>query len=365
MLPQTVDLEVRDPRLTEIIALEAVLEPLATGFQFLEGPVWLPDARALVFSDIPGDTMYLWANEASPIRNRGFSRSSDQRDKLSRSQIQAQRGSVTPDRRSQTGLEHHNCDLLKLAEASILVTGAGIVGATVFRQPSHKANGNTLDRQGRLLTCEHVTSRVVRQEADGRLTVLASHYAGQELNSPNDIVVKRDGPLYFTDPNFGRRPTRFGVPRAQQQPCQGVYRLNPETGALIRLVDDFDQPNGLCFSLDERHLFVNDSPRGHIRVFKVKEDGALTGGEVWAELRGVGPGVPDGMKLDAAGNLYCAGPGGIHIFAPDAACLGVIRLPEQAANFCWGGDDLRDLFICASTTLWRVRTQVAGLPATR
>ena len=124
-------------------------------------------------------------------------------------------------------------------------------GATVYRQPSHKANGNTLDGQGRLLTCEHATSRVVRQEPDGRLTVLASHYAGVELNSPNDIVVKRDGAIYFTDPNFGRRPTRHGVPRAQTTEFPGVFRLDPETGTLAAVADDFEQPNGLCFSLDE------------------------------------------------------------------------------------------------------------------
>jgi gluconolactonase len=297
MPAQTVDLDVRDARLTGIVAPDALLEPLATGFDFLEGPVWLPDERALIFSDIPGDTMHRW-------------------------------------------------------------DAAG--GAVIFRQPSRKANGNTLDGQGRILTCEHATSRVVRQEPDGRLAVLASHYAGVELNSPNDIVVKSDGALYFTDPNFGRRPTRHGVPRVQEQPCQGVYRLEPETGMLDRLADDFDQPNGLCFSLDEKRLFINDSPRGHIRVFEITEDGGLRGGEVWAELWGTGQGVADGMKLDAAGNLYCAGPGGIHIFDAGAVCLGVIRMPEQAANFCWGGDDLRDLFIGASTTLWRVRLQAPG-----
>jgi gluconolactonase len=292
-----VNLDVRAARLAEIVAPHALLEPLAGGFQFLEGLVWLAGERALIFSDIPGDTIYRW---------------------------------------DTTG------------------------GVAVYRQPSRKANGNTLDQQGRLLTCEHATSRVVRQDSNDTLTALASHYAGLELNSPNDIVVKGDGAIYFTDPNFGRRPTRHGVPRAQEQPCQGVFRLDPRAGVLARLVDDFDQPNGLCFSLDERRLFVNDSPRGHIRAFAVREDGTLAGGEIWAELRGEGPGVPDGMKLDAAGNLYCAGPGGIHVFDARAACLGVIRLPEQAANFCWGGDDLRDLLIGASTTLYRVRVQVAG-----
>lgn len=332
MPPQTVNLEVRDPRLTEIIAPDAQMEPLATGFQFLEGPVWLPEQGALVFSDIPGDTMYLWSSEASSIRNRGFSRSSDQRERP-----------ADPKGGWRTAL--------------IPETGAGIVGAAVFRHPSHKANGNTLDRQGRLLTCEHATSRVVRQEPDSSLTVLASHYRGLELNSPNDIVVKSDGAIYFTDPNFGRRPTRYGVPRPQQLSFQAVFRLDPANGALTPVADDFDQPNGLCFSLDETQLFVNDSPRGHIRVFDVLPDGSLRGGAVWAEVRGAGPGVPDGMKLDAAGNLYCAGPGGIHIFAADATCLGVIRMPEQAANFCWGDESLCDLFVCASTTLYRVRRE--------
>lgn len=298
MTVDKVTLDIRDGRLTNVVAADAALEPLASGFHFLEGPIWLPSANALVFSDIPGDAMYCW---------------------------HAATGETQP-----------------------------------HRQPSNKANGNALDHQGRILTCEHATSRVVREEADGSVVVLASHYEGLELNSPNDIVVKSDGTIYFTDPNFGRRPTRMGVPRPQQQPCQGVYRLDPRTNALAVLVDDFDQPNGLCFSPDESRLFVNDSPRGHIRVFDVLADGGLTGGEVWAELQGEGPGVPDGMKLDAEGNLYCAGPGGIHVFAGDRNCLGVLRTPEQAANFCWGGTDLQALFICASTTLYRVRMKIPG-----
>lgn len=298
MTAERVTLDVRDPRLAEIVAPDAALERLASGFQFLEGPVWLPWADALVFSDIPGDTMHRWDAATGETR--------------------------------------------------------------VYRQPSRKANGNTLDHQGRLLTCEHATSRVMREEADGSLTALATHYGGLELNSPNDIVVKSDGAIYFTDPNFGRRPTRVGVPRPQQQPCQAVYRLEPETGALTSVADDFDQPNGLCFSPDEARLFVNDSPRGHIRVFDVLPGGGLSGGAVWAEARGEGPGVPDGMKFDAAGNLTCTGPGGIYFFDPAGQCLGVLRIAEQVGNFCWGGADLRDLFICASTTLYRVRMAVPG-----
>lgn len=298
MAAETVELHMRDPRLARIVAADASLERVAWGFQFLEGPVWLPREHALVFSDIPGDAMYRWDELSSTV--------------------------------------------------------------SVFRQPSHKANGNTLDASGRILTCEHATSRLVRQEPDGALTVLASHYEGRELNSPNDVVVKSDGSVYFTDPNFGRRATRVGVPRPQEQACQAVYRLDPRSGALTRVADDFDQPNGLCFSLDEARFFVNDSPHGHIRVFDALPSGGLRKGQLWAKLEGAGPGVPDGMKLDVTGNLYCAGPGGIHIFDSYATCLGVLRIPEQAANFCWGGADLCDLYLAASTTLYRVRMQTPG-----
>lgn len=293
----SLSLEVWDPRLLDLFDPAAGLERLASGFQFLEGPAWHPARQDLVFSDIPGDRLYRW-------------RAAD--------------------------------------------------GVTVFRQPSRMANGNTYDALGRLLTCEHAASRVTRTELDGTLTPLATHFDGRELNSPNDVVVHSGGAIYFTDPNFGRRPTWVGVPRPQQQPCQAVYRLDPDTRALIRLADGFDQPNGLCFSPDERRLFVNDSGRGHIRVFDVCTDGSLSGGQVWAEVRGEGPGVPDGMKVDALGNLYCAGPGGLHVFSPEGEVLGRLRVPEQAANFTWGEADGRSLFIAATSSLYRLRVRVPG-----
>lgn len=291
-----VNLEVRDPRLTQIVLPTAELETMATGFEFLEGPIWHPAGHYLIFSDIVGDTMYRWS----------------------------------------------------AAE-----------GIRVFRRPSHMANGNTYDRQGRIVTCEHATSRVTRTELDGQVVVLASHYQGRELNSPNDIVVKRDGAIYFSDPEFGRRP-RFGGPRPQQLSYQAVFRFDPATQTLAPVATDFGNPNGLCFSLDERQLFVNDSPRRHIRVFEVQPDGTLTGGAVWAELKGEGPGVADGMKFDAAGHLYCCGPGGVYVFDRDATPLGRIRMPEQTANFAWGGEGMCDLFLAASTTLYRLRVQVPG-----
>jgi len=233
-------------------------------------------------------------------------------------------------------------------------------GITLFRKPSQMANGNTYDRQGQLLTCEHATSRITRTEHDGSILVLVSHYHGKELNSPNDIVVKHDASIYFTDPNSGRGPY-YGVPREQELLFQGVYRLDPEGKSLTLLVDDFSKPNGLCFSLDEKHLFINDTNRQHIRVFDVRPEGTLTNGRVWAETIGEGVGAPDGMKIDQEGNLYCCGPGGIHLFDARANCLGVVRMPEHTANFAWGDDDLCNLFITASTTLYRLRVQVPGL----
>jgi len=209
------------------------------------------------------------------------------------------------------------------------------------------------------VTCEHASSRVTRTEADGTIVTLASHWQGKELNSPNDIVVRSDGGIFFSDPDFGRRPY-FGIPREKELPFQGVYHLTAG-GELLLLVDDFAQPNGLCFSLDEKTLYINDTPRRHIRIFSVDGD-RIRGGEVWAELGGVeGERTPDGMKIDTQGNVYCVGPGGIHVFSPAAERLGVILVPENTANFCWGEDDLKSLFITASKSLYRIRVEVPGL----
>jgi gluconolactonase len=293
-------LEARDSRFWSVIGASAVLERVATGFQFLEGPVWHPHDRNLIFSDIEGNCIYRWSE----------------------------------------------CD-----------------GVSVFRKPSNMANGNTFDRQGRLLTCEHATNRVTRMNGDGSIEVLASHFGDRELNSPNDIVVKCDGGIYFTDPGFGRVPIN-GLLREQELPFEGVYRLSPEDKSLTLLVDDFSKPNGLCFSLDEEHLFINDTDCQHIRLFDVQPDGTLANGRVWAETIGAGVGAPDGMKIDQEGHLYCCGPGGIHLFdsdaSPTASCLGVIQMPERPANFAWGDDDVCSLFITATTTLYRLRVRVPG-----
>jgi len=224
------------------------------------------------------------------------------------------------------------------------------------------SNGLTWDRQGRLLACEHASSQVTLTRADGAVTPLATHFQGMLLNSPNDIVCSAGGDIYFTDPPYGRAEF-YGVPRSQELPFQGVFRVRSDPKSPTLLVDDFDRPNGLCFSLDGQRLFVNDTARQHIRVFDVKGDGALAGGRVWAETKGEGSGAPDGMKLDSQGNIYCCGPGGIHVFTPDAVDLGVIWVPEHTANMAFGDDDFRSLYITASTSVYRIRVRVPGLPA--
>jgi gluconolactonase len=232
-------------------------------------------------------------------------------------------------------------------------------GIEVFREPSNMANGNYYDLQGRLVTCEHSTSRVTRTEHDGSITVLATHYDDKELNSPNDIIVKSDGSIYFTDPSFGRMDY-YGVEREQELDWRGVYRLSPGSGELTLLVDDFDQPNGLTFSLNESQLFINDTMRAHIRVFDVNDDGTISNGRVWADVTGERDGLADGMKVDTGGYLYTTGPGGVQVFADDATCLGTIYVPQGVTNFTWGDDDLCSLYINAGTSLYRTRVKVPG-----
>jgi gluconolactonase len=292
------NVEIRDERFREVIGDDVSFETLGTGYAFTEGPIWHPTGKFLIFSDMPGDHMRRWS---------------------------ASRGVET------------------------------------FRKPSNMANGNAYDRSGRIVTCEHATSRVTRTESDGTISVLASHYEGKELNSPNDIVVKRDGGIYFTDPIYGRIEY-YGVAREPQLDFRGVYRIDTD-GTLQLLAGDFGQPNGLCFSLDESILFVNDTERMHVRAFDVDKNGRLGDSRVWAELVGDGPGGPDGLKVDSKGNLYCCGPGGIHVFATDGACLGVIRTPEVSANFNWGEDGLTTFFITASTSLYRIQVKTPGLPS--
>lgn len=267
--------------------MNRTLETLVGGLGFGEGPAWHGDGW-LVFSDIAGNRLQRWDPRAGQ--------------------------------------------------------------ATVFREPSHKTNGNAWDAQGRLVSCEHATSRVVRLEVDGTSTVLASHYEGRELNSPNDLAFGRDGAVYFTDPTYGRIREDVGVVRELQLPFRGVYRIE-SPGRVRLLADDFEMPNGLCFSPDFSVLYVNDTKRMHIRRFEVLADGGVRGGEAWAKLEGDAPGVADGMKCDAAGNVYCTGPGGVHVFDAGGARREIVHTPERITNFAFGG---ADLYLTAPSTLYRI-----------
>ena len=235
-------------------------------------------------------------------------------------------------------------------------------GVTVLRDPSNKCNGMTRDNDGNLIVCEHVTSSVVREAPDGTRETLATHWGDKELNSPNDVIVASDGSIIFTDPTYGRMPV-FGIEREQELDYQGVYRLPAGGGELELLVDDFAQPNGLCFSPDESRLYINDTTRAHIRVFDVGAGHSLSNGRVFAEGIGDGDldkGVVDGMKLDEQGNVYVSGPDGVWVFSPAGEHLGVIEVPELVGNVNWGEDDWRSLFIPASTSVYRVRMKVGG-----
>jgi gluconolactonase len=233
-------------------------------------------------------------------------------------------------------------------------------GVEVLAHPSNKGNGLSYDLENRLLICEHATSSLIRIEADGSRTVLASHWQGKELNSPNDVIVASDGSIIFTDPPYGRWPG-FGVEREQELDFCGVFRVSPE-GELSLLVDDFQKPNGLCFSPDEQTLWINDTDGGHIRRFSVGADHALSGGEVIYQMEGFSleTGIPDGQKLDENGNLWVSGPGGLHVVTGDGELLGRILTPENVGNQAWGGSDWKTLFICTSSTVHTLRTTVAG-----
>ena len=292
-------IEIRDERFLEIVDESMQLELLADDFQFTEGPIWHPREKHLIFSDIPANRMFRWS------------------------------------------------------EAD---------GLDIFREPSNMTNGNTYDRQGRILSCEHATSRVTRTALDGSVAVLASHYQGKELNSPNDIVVRNDDTVWFTDPTYGRL-ANTGVVREPQLDFRGVYRLHPQDGRLDLMAKDFEMPNGLAFTPDHRQLYVADTPRRHIRKFAIESDGSLAGGEVFAESTGSGAGAPDGLKTDETGHVFCAGPGGVHVYDPaDGTCLGVLQTPAFCANFTWGGDDFRTFFLTSSTCLYRTRLKAPGIP---
>ena len=297
-------LEVHDPGLHDLVAPDALIERIAGGLTFTEGPVWR--RSDLLFSDIPNKRIARWR---------------------------------------------------KLPEGPELTTYA-----------TGMSNGLTLDRQGHVLAAEHDGRRVTRVADDGTRTVLAEQFQGKRLNSPNDIVVKSDGSIYFTDPPYAVQPATPGMPRpagwwtkpipGKEQPCNGVYRLAPD-GSLHLAADDFTLPNGLAFSPDESVLYIDDSAQKHIRAFAVRPDGTLTNGRVLLDMASEDLGVPDGLKVDRSGNVFCTGPGGVWVCRADGALLGRIVLPELPANLAWG-EDGSVLFLTARTSVYRLQTKTRG-----
>jgi gluconolactonase len=237
----------------------------------------------------------------------------------------------------------------------------GQQGVSVFKEPTNRANGLTRDLQGRLVACEHDSRRVTRQELDGSITVIANNFQGRQLNRPNDVVVKSDGSIYFTDP----WSLATAVPNQWDLSFNGVYRVSPDLGTLTLLIDDFLLPNGLAFSPDESVLYINDTRRGHIRAFNLLPSGTLArqSDRVFADLRGPESGVPDGMKVDVAGNVYCGGAGGIYILDPQGKKLGrIVHGQPATTNIAFGGDDWKTLYFTNRTQLGMVKVKIAGIP---
>jgi gluconolactonase len=296
--------EIIDQRFAKYRLASASVERLATGFRWCEGPVWFGDGRYLLWSDIPNNRVMKWEEE----------------------------------------------------------TGA----VSVFRKPSNFANGNTRDRQGRLVTCEHGGRRVTRTEYDGSISVLADRFDGKPLNSPNDVVVKSDGSVWFTDPPFGIEGYYEGLP-AQPELPQNVYRIDGQTGKITVVAEDMDGPNGLCFSPDESKLYLVRSrarPNRLIDVYDVVSDGTrLANGRTLIDC---GPGTSDGFRCDIDGNLWCGwGMGreeldGVAVFAPDGTLIGRIALPERCANLCFGGAKRNRLFMAASHSLYSLYVNTQG-----
>lgn len=283
------DFEVADQaEFKKLFAADAKVDRLATGMQFVEGSVWMP-AGFLVFSDIPANELKRWDPKG---------------------------------------------------------------GVQTYRSPSNNANGNTLDKAGRLLTAEHGARRVSRTAADGTVETLVERFEGKLLNSPNDVVVKSDGTVWFTDPDYGL------AGRSKEQMGNFVYRLDPKAKTVMPVAKDFDKPNGLCFSQDESKLYIADSgtPR-HIRVFDISRDGAVTGGGVFAKID---KGGPDGIRCDAGGRVWSSSGDGAQVFAVDGHLIARILLPEGAANLAFGGADGKTLFLTARKSLYMVPTKVRG-----
>ncbi|MGI4944252.1 MAG: SMP-30/gluconolactonase/LRE family protein [Janthinobacterium lividum] len=292
--------DILDPRFRAYVLPNAPLVKLGDGFAWLEGPVWFADQHCLLVSDLPNDRILRW---------------------------------------SESG------------------------GVSVFREPAGFANGHTRDQQGRLIGCSHRHRCITRTELDGTVTVLASSYAGKRLNSPNDVVCRSDGTIWFTDPVYGISTDYEGGKQEPELP-PAVYCLDPGIGALQVVADDFEGPNGIAFSPDERLLYVSETggqfdanPVRFIRVFDVADDRRLRHGR---EFHRVAPGYADGFRLDEDGNLWSSAADGVHCIAPDGTKLGVVNVPFRVSNLTFGGRNRAQLFICASHTLYAIYTNVRG-----
>jgi len=294
--------EILDPRFRKYTIPIAWLEKLHGGMRWAEGPVYFADLRCLLWSDLPNNRMLRWDEETGQI--------------------------------------------------------------SLFRAPSNFSNGNTRDRQGRLVTCEHQTRRVTRTEHDGTITVIADSYQGKRLNSPNDVVVKSDGTIWFTDPSYGISAEYEGGKAESEIGSCNVYRFDPAKGSLRVVVDDFSRPNGLAFSPDESILYIADSgfwpdpsKPHHIRAFEVAADGKLRKSRVLAE---VSPGIPDGFRLDTEGNIWTSAGDGVQCITPGGDLIGKIPVPEKVANVVFGGPKRNRLFICGFTSLYAVYVNAQG-----
>lgn len=293
--------DIIDERFKRYALGNVFVERLHTGMRWAEGPVWFGDAGQLLWSDIPNNRIMRW------------------------------------------------------------VEGGGV---SVFRSPSNFSNGNTRDRQGRLVTCEHGARRVTRTEHDGSVTVLADSYQGRRLNSPNDVVVKSDGSVWFTDPPYGILTDYEGHRSEMEQDGCHVYRIDAETGQVTVAADDFDKPNGIAFSPDEQTLYVADTGASHrkdgphhIRAFAVSQSGTLSGGEVFATIE---PGLADGFRLDTDGNVWTSAGDGVHCYAPNGDLIGKVLVPEVVSNLTFGGPKRNRLFITATTSLYSVYVGANG-----
>jgi gluconolactonase len=296
--------EVDSPAFAELIDPAAELTLLGSGYEFSEGPVWNPREQALYFSDIPGDARWRWTEQA---------------------------------------------------------------GMALAATPTFKGNGLAYDVDGSLLVCEQVSSCLTRIRTDGRRELVAWEYEGVYLNSPNDVVVRSDGSIYFTDPDYGRWNDWIGCKRSFVRDFKGVYRVPPGGGdvELVSAADEFEEPNGLCFSPDESLLYVNDSPRAEIKAYDVGADGTLSNCRL---LRGgigrgeMGEGNLDGMECDERGNIWTSGPGGVWVLDPAGERIGAIRTPEICGSVVFGGPDLTTLFLTTTTTVHSMPTKVRSAP---